>query len=231
MVGFSPLDVTVDATPNGAGVALPAGSISVGPAGTDIPIFATAVSNAWHDTAIKVHSGGGTTTFSLTSVRDPQVWFHGRFEARFATDGDYYKNPRGSDGPGTASGGSPGFSNIVDGQPAGPGWPAVGLEGEPDFVPAGPVANSFPNPIDKPVGRVVRYNNHVALRPFAAWVGNAVNEIHRSSLANWAGSLHRQRFRLGRDGKPRTQHLSRRERPCKAGRSPYGQNPKLLAAE
>lgn len=175
------VNVTVDATPNGAGIALPAGSISVGPGGTDIPIFATAVSNTRQDTVINVHSGGGNTTFSLTSVRDPQIWFRGRFEARFATDGDYYNNPRGSDGTGAASGGSPGFSNVVDGQPAGPGW-TWALEGEPDFVPAGPVANSVPNPIDLPVGRVVRYNNPVALRPFAASVGTAVNEIHGSTL-------------------------------------------------
>jgi len=177
----STVNVTVDATPNGAGIVLPVGSVSVGPGGTDFPIHATLVSNTRQDTVINVHSGG-VTTFSLTSIRNPQIGFRGRFEARFATDGDYYNNPRGSDGTGTASGGSPGFSNVVDGQPAGPGW-TWALEGEPDFVPAGPVANSVPNPIDKPVGRVVRYNNPVALRQFAAPVATTVNQISGSTLS------------------------------------------------
>ena len=176
----STVNVTVDATPNGAGIVLPGGNVSVGPGGTDIPIQATSVSSTRQDTVINVHSGG-VTTFALTSIRDPQIGFRGRFEARFATDGDYYNNPRGSDGTGTASGGSPGFSNIVDGQPAGPGW-TWALEGEPDFVPAGPVANSVPNPIDKPAGRVVRFNTPVALRPFAAPVATTVNQISGSTL-------------------------------------------------
>ena len=39
-----------------------------------------------------------TTQFKLTAISNPVVWFRGRFEARFATDGDYYNNPRGNDG-------------------------------------------------------------------------------------------------------------------------------------
>jgi hypothetical protein len=68
----STVNVTIDATPNGAGVALPGGTISVSPAGTDIPIHATAVSNSRGDTVINVHSGG-TTTFSLTAITNPVI--------------------------------------------------------------------------------------------------------------------------------------------------------------
>ena len=62
----------------------------------------------------------------------------------------------------------------------------MGVEGEPDFVPAGVdlngVPNSVPTTTDKPVGRVVRFNNPVALRPHAAPVVTTVNEI-RGTLA------------------------------------------------
>jgi hypothetical protein len=167
----STVNVTLDATPNGAGIVLPAGSVSVGPGGTDIPIQATAVSNARKDTVINVHSGGGTTTFELTSIRDPQIGFRGRFEARFATDGDYYNNPRGTDG------GTPGHDPNADGFGPNPGW-TWALEGEPDFI----VGDGIPTTPDKPVGRVVRFNNPVALRPFAAPVATTVNQISGSTL-------------------------------------------------
>jgi len=163
---------TVDATPNGAGISLPGGPISVGPTGTTIPINATVVSNTRRDTVINVHVGAAVTSFALTSIRDPQIGFRGRFEARFATDGDYYNNARGNDG------GTVGFSAVVDGQPAGPGW-TWAMEGEPDFVPA----DSVPNPITKPVGRVVRFNNPVSLRQFAAPVATTVNEISGSTMS------------------------------------------------
>jgi len=39
----STVSAPVDATPNGAGVTLPGGSISIGPSGVTIPIFATAM--------------------------------------------------------------------------------------------------------------------------------------------------------------------------------------------
>jgi hypothetical protein len=165
------VNATVDATPNGAGVTLPGGVISVGPAGTTIPLVATAVSATRGDTVINVHVGAVTTQFKLTAISGPEVWFRGRFEARFATDGDFYNNPRGTDG-GTAG---------SDPSLGGPGW-TWALEGEPDFVPAGVDSNGVPNSVptttDKPVGRVVRFNNPIALRSHAAPVVTTVNEIH-----------------------------------------------------
>lgn len=167
----STVSATIDATPNGAGLTLPSGSMSIGPSGVSIPIFATAASGARGDTQINVHVGAATTSFQLTAISNPVVWFRGRFEARFATDGDYYNNPRGT------SGGTPGS----DGSFGGPGW-TWALPGEPDFVPSGVdshgAPNSVPTELTKPVGRVVRFNNPVSLRPFVAPVGTTVNEIH-----------------------------------------------------
>jgi hypothetical protein len=155
------VNATIDATPNQAGVTLPAGPVSIGPAVSTIPIQAAAPSASRGDTVINVRVGGVTTSFKLTAIRKPEVWFRGRFEARFATDGDYFNNPRGTDG-GT-SGSDPGL---------GPGW-TWALEGEPNFMPA----DSVPTTLDKPVGRVVRFNDPVALRPFVAPVSTAVIEI------------------------------------------------------
>jgi hypothetical protein len=172
----STVSATIDATPNGAGITLPGGSISISPSPTAIPIFAAAVSASRGDTVINVHIGAVRTSFSLTAISNPQVWFQGRFEARFATDGDYYNDGRGTYGTGTASGGTTGSDPSFGGA----GW-TWALEGEPDFVPAGPVANSVPNPIAKPAGRVVRFNNPVALRQFAAPVATTVNAISGST--------------------------------------------------
>jgi hypothetical protein len=156
------VNATIDATPNKAGVTLPAGPLSIGPAVTTIPIQAATQSASRGDTVINVRVGGVTASFKLTAIDNAEVWFRGRFEARFATDGDYYNNPRGTDG------GTPGSDPGL-----GPGW-TWALEGEPDFVPA----DSVPTTLDKPVGRVVRFNNPVALRPFVAPVSTAVIEIH-----------------------------------------------------
>ena len=167
----STVSATIGATPNGAGVTLPSGSMIIGPSGVTIPIFAAAVSGARGDTQINVHAGAATTSFQLTAISNPVVWFRGRFEARFATDGDYYNNPRGT------SGGTPGS----DAGFGGPGW-TWALQGEPDFVPSGVdshgAPNSVPTELTKPVGRNVRLNNPVSLRPFVAPVGTTVNEIH-----------------------------------------------------
>jgi hypothetical protein len=163
----STTQATIDATPNGAGVTLPAGPVTINPAGTTISIQAATQSAARGDTVINVRVGGATTSFNLTAISKPEVWFRGRFEARFATDGDYYNNRRGTDG-GTP-GNDPG---------EGPGW-TWALEGEPDFVPA----DSVPTTIDKPVGRVVRFNNPAALRPFVAPVSTVVVEIHGATTA------------------------------------------------
>ena len=155
------VSATIDVTPNKAGVTLPAGPVSIGPAVSTIPIQAAAQSASRGDTVINVRVGGVSTSFKLTAIRNPVVWFRGRFKARFATDGDYYNNPRGTDG------GTPGNDPSL-----GSGW-TWALEGEPNFVPA----DSVPTTIDKPVGRVVRLNNPVALRPFVAPVSTAVIQI------------------------------------------------------
>ncbi len=156
------VNATIDATPNAAGVTLPAGPVSIGPVASTISIRAAAQSAARGDTVINVRVGGVATSFKLTAILNPEIWFRGRFEARFATDGDYYNNPRGTDG------GTPGNDPGL-----GPGW-TWALEGEPNFVPA----DSVPTTLDKPVGRVVRLNNPVALRPFVAPVSTTVIEIH-----------------------------------------------------
>jgi hypothetical protein len=70
----STLSATIDATPNGAGVTLPGGSISISPAGTVISIFATAVSAAQDDTVINVHVGGAKTSFKLTAISIPEIY-------------------------------------------------------------------------------------------------------------------------------------------------------------
>ena len=155
------VNATIDATPNKAGVMLPAGPVSIGPAVSMIPIQAAAQSASRGDTVINVRVGGAATSFKLTAIRNPEVWYRGRFEARFATDGDYYNNPRGTDG------GTPGSDPGL-----GSGW-TWALEGEPNFVPA----DNVPTTNDKPVGRVVRFNNPVALRPFVAPVSTAVIQI------------------------------------------------------
>src|ERR1035438_4622275 len=64
---------TIDATPNGAGVTLPAVAISISPAGITIPIFATAVSAAQGDTVINVHLGAATPSFTLTAISSPEI--------------------------------------------------------------------------------------------------------------------------------------------------------------
>jgi len=172
----STVSATIDATPNGAGITLPGGSISISPSPTTIPISPATVSASRGDTVINVHVGAVKTSFSLTAISNPEIWFQGRFEARFATDGDYYNDGRGTYGTGTASGGTTGSDPTFGGA----GW-TWALEGEPDFVPAGPVANSVPNPITKPVGRIVRFNKPVALRQFAAPVATTVNAISGST--------------------------------------------------
>jgi hypothetical protein len=158
----STVNATIDATPNAAGLTLPAGPVSIGPAVTTIPIQAASQSASRGDTVINVRVGGVATSFNLTAIGKPEVWFRGRFEARFATDGDYYNNPRGTDG------GTPGSDPTLGG-----GW-TWALEGEPSFVPA----DSVPTSLNKPVGRVVRFNNPAALRPFVAPVSTTVIEIH-----------------------------------------------------
>jgi hypothetical protein len=89
-------------------------------------------------------------SFNLTVLSNPQIWFKGRFQARFATDDDYYNEKRGTLN----------------------GW-NFALEGEPNFVPD----DSVPTDINKPVGREVRFNNPVALRTHVPPIGVHVISI------------------------------------------------------
>ena len=179
----SAVTATVDATPNGAGMTLPAGNISVTPAGVTIPVFATTASTAQGDTTINVHVGAAKTSFTLTAINSPQIWFSGRFEVRFATDNDWYNDPKGTWGAGNEGNNPLGYG------PQGFGY-TFWLEGEPQFTPTGVdsmgVPLSVPTTVTKTgVGRVLRFNNPVALRSHAAAIVTTVNGI-RGSLSGGA---------------------------------------------
>jgi hypothetical protein len=87
----------------------------------------------------------------LTSIKNVRVRFGGRFQARFATDGDFFNEKRGTNA----------------------GW-TWALEGEPDFVPA---ANNVPIASGMAVGRVVRFQNAVGSRPHVAPIGVKVTAV------------------------------------------------------
>lgn len=179
----STVTATIDATPNGAGInTLPGGNVTISPKPTVIQIFATAASGARGDTIINVHSGGGTTSFKLTAISNPQIWFKGRFEVRFATDNDWYNDPKGTWGAINE-----GVNPLSFGS-QGPGY-TFWLEGEPLFTPQGVdshgVPLSVPTTTDKPVGRVLRFNNPVAPRSHVAAVVTVVDGI-RGALSNSA---------------------------------------------
>jgi hypothetical protein len=176
------VDVTIDVTPNGAGLAVPGGPVSVGPAGVSLPIAASSASAAEGDTVINVHDGAVTVSFILTAISDPEIWFSGRFEARFATDNDWYNDPKGTWGAGNDGNNPLGYGS------QGPGY-TFWLEGEPLFTPTtvtDGVPDSVPTTIDKTgVGRVVRFNNPVALRSHVAPVVTTVQGI-RGQLSSSA---------------------------------------------
>src|SRR5689334_21562459 len=114
-------NTTVNATlvvvaPAGVTVKLSNTNVAIGPAGTSVKASCT-----------------------LTSIKNVRIRFTGRFQARFATDGDFFNEKRG-----TAA-----------------GW-TWALEGEPDFVPA---SNNIPTQAGMAVGRVVRFQSAVAPRP------------------------------------------------------------------
>jgi hypothetical protein len=172
----STVNATVDATPNGAGIALPGGNVSIGPGGMTISIAAAKASGAKGDSVINVRVGGGiVASFVLTAINRPELWFKGRFEVRFATDNDWYNDPKGTWGAGNDGVNPLGFGS------QGPGY-TFWLEGEPLFAPANPV-DSVPTSTDKPVGRVIRFNNPVAPRSHAGPVVTTVDGI-RGALSN-----------------------------------------------
>ncbi len=176
------VNVTLDVTPNGAGLTVPAGPVSVGPTGVTLPLTAASTSATEGDTILNVHLGPATSSFTLTAISTPEIWFSGRFEARFATDNDWYNDPKGTWGAGNDG------TNPLNWGSEGPGY-TFWLENEPLFTPptftAG-IPDSVPTTTGKTgVGRTVRFNNPVALRSHAAPVVTTVSGV-RGQLSSGA---------------------------------------------
>jgi hypothetical protein len=127
-------------------------NVTIGPTQKSIKIVAKTPSKKAGDIKLQVKVGGTLrASFILTSISNPRLRFTGRFQARFATDGDFFNEPRGT-------------SN---------GW-TWALEGEPNFVPP---TNNVPINPGMAVGRVVRFQNAVAPRPHVAPIGVKVTAI------------------------------------------------------
>lgn len=151
----SNVEVLLQVAGPGAGIEVPSDPIQVGAGPVQVDIHATSVSTDRDDTTIHAFVNGALEgSISITSIERPSLWFEGRFEVRFATGAAPYNDPRGNpDGTGL-------------------GW-MWALEGEPDFVPA----DSVPDTIEKPVGRVIRFHNPVALRSHVPPIGVFVSAI------------------------------------------------------
>ncbi len=149
----SEADATLEVTAaGGVSVELSQTQVTVPAKGTSVDIVAKSASNAAGDIRLEVKVNGNVeASLTLTSIADPRIRFGGRFQARFATDGDFFNEPRGTDA----------------------GW-TWALEGEPDFVPA---TNNVPTSPGMAVGRVVRFQNAVAPRPHVAPIGVVVTAI------------------------------------------------------
>lgn len=105
-----------------------------------------------NDITLTVEVGGNVAaTIPFTALSNPRLRFMGRYQVRFATDNDFYNEPRGTD----------------------QGW-NFALEGEPDFVPA---KNNVPLKRDQPVGRAIRFHDPVMLRTHVAPIGVFVTSI------------------------------------------------------
>jgi len=145
-------DASLKIVSGGATIALGKTQITLTATEQQVEIHATSASHAQDDTVLEVAVAGKTVaTLKLTAITNPQIAFGGRFQARFATDNDFYNEPRGTSA----------------------GW-NFALEGEPDFVPADNVATA----IDKPVGRVVYFNNPpVPVRSHVAPIGVKVTSV------------------------------------------------------
>lgn len=149
----SEAEATLEVTgASGVNVELTKTQVTVPAGGTSVDIVAKSASSAAGDIKLEVKVGGNVeASITLTSIPDPRLRFGGRFQARFATDGDFFNEPRGT----TA------------------GW-TWALEGEPDFVPA---TNNVPTSPGMAVGRVVRFQNAVAPRSHVAPIGVKVTAV------------------------------------------------------
>jgi hypothetical protein len=145
------VNATLRVASGGAGIAFEQTNITITEVEKFTNIYATSASSLRNDTLLEVLVDGELqATFNLTAITSPQIWFKGRFQTRFATDRDFYNEKRGTEA----------------------GW-NFALEGEPDFVPD----DSVPTDINKPVGRVVNFNNPVALRTHVPPIGVRVSSI------------------------------------------------------
>lgn len=149
------VDDEIQVSAQGAGIVLSQTNITVGSGGSTVSVHAISPSLVRNDTTLNILVGGVLEgSISLTAISNPRVWFDGRFEVRFATGQGFYNDPRGNpDGTGR-------------------GW-MWALEGEPDFVPA----DSVPDRIEKPVGRVIRFHNPVAPRSHVPPIGVFVKAV------------------------------------------------------
>ena len=138
--------------PAGVVVELSETNVSIGPTTTTVKITAKSRSKKKGDIALVVKAKTKVLAkYVLTAISNVRIVFAGRFQARFATDGDFFNEPRGT--------------NI--------GW-QFALEGEPDFVPN---ANNVPTQPGMAVGRVVRFQNPVSLRSHVAPIGVKVKAV------------------------------------------------------
>jgi Big-like domain-containing protein len=153
--------VTLQASPNPAGLVFSQTNLNISPAPTVVQVHAMTQSNSRGDTTIQVLDSGSNVvaSFTVTAIKHPKINFKGRFEARFATDGAFFNT-------------NPIYSATVD-TVVPPGW-TWGLEGEPNFVPT---VGNIPENLETPVGRVVRLNNPVALRSHADPVASTIASI------------------------------------------------------
>ena len=148
---------TVNATlavvaPAGVTVTVAPTTIAIGPSAKTVKITAKSASKRAGDIKLQVKVGRAIKAeYTLTSITNVAVRFGGRFQARFATDGDFFNEPRGTD----------------------QGW-VFALEGEPDFVPS---TNNVPTQPGMAVGRVVRFQDPVPLRSHVAPIGVKVSAV------------------------------------------------------
>jgi hypothetical protein len=150
-----------------------AGPISLSTTKKVVTVHSTLQSASRGDTTIQVLEGTTVVaSFTVTSIKHPQVNFSGRFEARFSTDGDRpYSNPIYQPPPAP--------DQVLP--PDGSNGRTFGLEGEPNFVP---ITGTVPTNLDMTgVGRNVRLNSPVALRSHAAAVVSKVVSISGQTAA------------------------------------------------